>query len=199
MAAKGYDYFQSKSGVSRRYLPPSTRPRLMRSLRTYDSPGAPTSDTGCTTRKVQFDLTPSPDESIMCPTPALSKTYGDATEDADSSGPETPLPHCDYRSVSLDLVDFSAHANQALDGRRSNASSLTVFDVGSHARAAPEADLYGWEAELRRKAESGCLSPRDSSAVRSYFALDPSRQTPLKRNLLQRVFSLGDVRPRSGR
>lgn len=200
MAAKGYGYFRSKSGVSRRYQRPTMRPRLARLPPAGQNEGTegPDSDAGYSTRKVRFQLTPSPAESTFCPTPALSTTYGDTIEDTDTSGPETPSPLSNNRSVSFDSTDFSAHVNKALDRSRSNASSLAVFEVGSDTRAAPEADLYGWEAELKRKSESGYLPLCGSSAVRSYLAHDQSHETGVKRNLLQRVFSLADGR-RSGR
>ncbi|KAJ9133657.1 hypothetical protein NKR19_g8958 [Coniochaeta hoffmannii] len=164
MAAKGYGYVRNKPGVARRYARPAMRPRLVRS------------ETACITRKVRFGMTPSPGESTLCPTPALSSVNVDANEDTDMTGSEGPSPLYDYRPLSLDLSQFSEHMNKAFDGVRFNSSSLTVCEIGPYTQAAPEADLYGWEAELNRKLlQTECL----------------------KRNLLQRVFSLGDVRLRS--
>jgi hypothetical protein len=197
MAAKGYGYFRNKSGVARRYSRPGIRPRLVRSPRTLQQ-NSPQEETSYTRRRVHFEPIPSPDESTLCPTPATSTTYGNTMEDADMSGWETPSPPLsDYRSLSLDLPGFSANVDKALDGVYPNASSLTVCEVGSDTRAAPGSDMYGWEAELTRKLESGCHSPCDTSLVCSCLAHVRPRHTGLKRNILQRVFSLGDVRHRS--
>lgn len=78
------------------------------------------------------------------------------------------------RPMSLDWSAFSSHVDDALSSRQSNASSLTVYDQQAHCRAAPEQDVYGWDAELDRKMLT-------SRALRRP-----------KRNLWQRVFGLGD-------
>lgn len=141
-----------------------------------------------TREPTQFELTPSPDESTACSTPVISTDDGYVNEDLDLSGPEIPPPLCDYRSLSLDMTDFSDHINKALDGMDSNASSLTICEMGSYTHAAPEDDLYGWEAELKQKLESGC----NSSVVCKCLGAERRPHSGHKRNLLQRVFSLGE-------
>jgi hypothetical protein len=200
MAARGYGYFRTRSGVARRYSRPSMRVRTTKPPRIIqqNSSEETVTKTGHTARKVlhsestQFELTPSPDESTICPTPVTLTVDGDTNEDVDMSLLETPVPSCDQRSLSLDMTDFSDHINKALDGVHSNSSSLTVCELGSYTQATPEVDLYGWEAELKQKLESGC----NSSLVCTCLQPDRRRHTGHKRNLLQRVFSLGEGWPR---
>lgn len=201
MAAKGYGYFRARSGVARRYSRPGMRPRLTKSSRTIQhiSPDETVMKTGniMTTiipvEPTQFELTPTPDGSTNCPTPITIAVDGNNNEVVDLGGPETPSPSCGYRSLSLDLTDFSDHINKALEGGDSNASSLTVCDLGLYTQAAPELDLYGWEAELKRKLERGC----DSSVVCACLGEDRRQHPRHKRNLLQRVFSLGEGSPQA--
>jgi hypothetical protein len=129
-----------------------------------------------------LNLTPSLAGTTACPTPAITIRDGDATEELDMVGVVQTPSSRDYRSLSLDLTNFSDHIKMALDGVHSNASSETVCDPESYTRAAPQCDIYGWEAELKRKLEAGCCSPCDGAGV-------PAGQ---KRNLLQRVFSFGE-------
>ncbi|KAB5585784.1 hypothetical protein GE09DRAFT_1210372 [Coniochaeta sp. 2T2.1] len=201
MAAKGYGYFRTRSGVARRSVRPGLRPRMTRSTRIIQQTGLEDTDseTDYTTRgneTAQEPQTPSPAESTACPTPVIITADGEVNGDADMSGPETP-PACDCRPLSLDISDFSHHITKTLDGVHSNASSLTVCDVESFTRAAPEEDLYGWDAGLKRKLEKGCGSTVVCTClVRAHI---PRRRHPSqKRNLLQRVFSgLGESRPRA--
>jgi hypothetical protein len=207
MAAKGYGYFRSRSGVARRYSRPSIRSRMTsrspRIVQHKESQETDSRSTGSTTRKVTFsepsylELPSDLGESTDCPTPAMTTADSDVNEEVDMSDVETP-PSCGYRSLSLDLTDFSDHINMALDGVHSNASSLTVCDLESYTRAAPEEDLYGWEAELKRKLKSCCHSPCDGSVVcTSCLRGDTCRPAEHKRNLLQRVFSFGEGKPRT--
>jgi len=214
MAAKGYGYFRTRSGVARRYARPTMRPRVSRSPRYTKQNCLEEAETNYTTQQQDDsgvdELTPSPDESLGCPTPA---TTIEANQDGDLSGPITP-PACECRPLTLDLSDFSRHMDKALErGVHSNTSSLTVCDVDSFTRVAPEgSDLYGWDAELNRKLEKGCTGStlvcsclvrrsHDNNSNSSQVAAQPqrsSRHASAKRNLLQRVFSgLGEARPRA--
>ncbi|OIW27766.1 hypothetical protein CONLIGDRAFT_450055 [Coniochaeta ligniaria NRRL 30616] len=202
MAAKGYGYFRTRSGVARRYSRPGMRPRTTKSPRIvqHNSSEGTVTKTDNITRDVlhseptQLELTPDSDELTTCPTPAISTAdastiedvpHASTIEDVEMSGPETPPPSCDYRSLSLDLTDFSNFTNKALDGVHSNASSMTVCELRSYTQAAPEDDLYGWDAVLKQKLEGGC-----NSSVLCKCLGPGRRDAGLKRNLLQRVFNL---------
>jgi hypothetical protein len=114
-----------------------------------------------------------------CVDPMPTMVMGDDRDSVEASSVSTlkPLMRSDVRPLSLDLSDVSDCVDMSLGVTHSNASSLTVCVAEACCRAASEEDLYGWEAELDRKVSSSTI---------------PRRSTPLKRNLLQRVFSLGE-------
>jgi hypothetical protein len=182
MAAKGYGYFKYKTGVARRYARPTMRPHLKRSETSYSA------------RRAQLGTAPSAAE----PTPSPHESSVDLTPDTDMGDPLTPSTLCDLRPHSLDLGPVSRITDLAPQGKCSNASSVTVLELGPNPGAAPSADLYGWEAELNRKLQG--TSPYHSPVVCPLFGNDEGEQrchTGHKRNLFQRVWSLGDVRHRS--
>lgn len=142
------------------------------------------------TEPAQLELTPTLGKSIICAEPPVMTPDSD---EVDMSDLETP-PTSDIHPYSFDLTDFSHYIALPLDGMRSNASSLTVCDLESYTRVAARGDLYGWEAELKRKVESelesGCTSPADTIVCTSCLGQQQRRHTRQhKRNLLQRVFS----------
>lgn len=163
MAAKGYGHFRTRAGVNRRY----SRPRMRANTVSRSSKG----------RLLQTGQEEAGVQPVACTTRKVTFSQPRCVEGTSSYCSSDYPMRSDVRPLSLDLSVFSDHVDMSLGVAHSNASSLTVYDPEAYCRAAPEEDLYGWEVELNRKLSASST---------------PRRPTPLKRNLLQRVFSLGE-------
>lgn len=92
--------------------------------------------------------------------------------------------YCDLSN----LLDANAQPDAHLD------VETTADKHEAHCRAAPDCDLYGWDAELDRQLQLGRTptaaseKPCDCEVAFSYQKAEPT-----KRGLLQRVFSLSNT------
>lgn len=88
------------------------------------------------------------------------------------------------------LSDFSNHLGIS-PGQEGDDVSVTVVGSASYSRMGSSEDLYGWEAELEKKAHCGM---DDTECFCRYEPLHPDGG---KRSLLHRVFSIPSTRKTS--
>jgi hypothetical protein len=107
-------------------------------------------------------------------------------EDADCSDQPTPMSPklpCGLKDLSNLLgITIEPEIEQDL---------ITVIDPEAASLTTPDDDMYGWEAELDRKAQVGVPSPGPVDLYNCDEHLQYRRANGNKRSLLHRVFSLG--------
>jgi len=95
-------------------------------------------------------------------------------------------------SPACELTDFSNHLG-IIEAADDGDASVTVVDSDAFSHVADDDDMYGWEAELDRKATNG--PPAATGSLCYCHKFQYRRADGGRRNLIHRVFSRG---PRSG-
>lgn len=152
------------------------RPRLGLA---HDSP-APSplsaSTVGCAAQAMEVDTDTDTEIGTQ---PSTDERHGDELRGWKTSTPQ-----------ALCFTDYSGILQIQAGAQDDDTRSVTVVDGEIYCHPAQAEDLYGWEAELDRKAALGILAPNFGRPC-PCDRLQYRRANGARRNLMRRVFSLG--------